>query len=148
MQQKEGTPAVEEQPKLDGEEAEGTTNSYLVFGTRFQIDKRYHILDPMGSGAYGVVVAAQDQLAEEEANKFVAIKKIEKPFENTIFMQRTLRELKVLRLLDHENVISIKTILKPPKKEEFEDIYVVNELMETDLAAIIKSKQGLSDDHI
>lgn len=102
----------------------------------------------MGSGAFGVVVAATDQMADDEANKFVAIKKIEKPFENTIFMQRTLRELKILRLLDHENVISIKTIMKPPVKEDFEDIYVVSELMETDLQAIIKSKQGLTDDHI
>ena len=32
-------------------------------------------------------------------------------------------------------------------KEQFEDIYVVSELMETDLASIIKSSQPLTDDH-
>jgi len=45
-------------------------------------------------------------------------------------------------------VIGIKTILKPPSLARFEDIYVVSELMETDLSAIIKSEQEISDDHI
>jgi mitogen-activated protein kinase 1/3 len=62
-------------------------------------------------------------------------------------MQRTLRELKILRLLHHDNIIGIKTILKPASKEEFSDIYVVTDLMETDLACIIKSTQPLTDEH-
>jgi hypothetical protein len=36
------------------------THAYMVLGTRFEIDKRYEIIDPIGSGAYGVVVAAKD----------------------------------------------------------------------------------------
>ncbi len=40
----------------------------------------------MGSGAYGVVVAAKDILAEDEENNLVAIKKIERAFEHKIFM--------------------------------------------------------------
>ena len=43
----------------------------------------------------------------------VAIKKIEKAFEHKIFSLRTLRELKIMRLLDHEQADSIKTILQP-----------------------------------
>ena len=55
-------------------------------------------------------------------------------------MQRTLRELKLLRLLQHENIIGINTILKPINKEGgFEDIYLVSDLMETDLEGIIWS---------
>lgn len=53
-----------------------------------------------------------------------------------------------MRLLQHDNVIGVKTILKPSSRENFKEIYVVNELMETDLAQIIKSNQPLSDDHI
>jgi len=56
--------------------------------------------------------------------------------------------LKILRLLPHENIIDIKTLLLPKSREAFEDIYVYNELMETDLASIIKSPQPLSDEHI
>jgi len=37
--------------------------------------------------------------------------------------------------------------LKPNSREEFKDIYVVSELMETDLGQIVKSNQALTDDH-
>lgn len=58
----------------------------------------------VGQGAYGVVVAAKDHSSTDVNSKLVAIKKIEKAFEHKIFTKRTLRELKILRLLKHENV--------------------------------------------
>jgi len=61
--------------------------------------------------------------------------------------KRTLRELRILRHLQHENLIDIRHVFMPGVKESFEDIYVVSELMETDLASILKSPQPLSDDH-
>ena len=36
----------------------------------------------------------------------------------------------------------------PKSREGFTEIYVVSELMETDLAQIIKSNQPLTDDHV
>ena len=84
-------------------------------------------------------MAAKDLNAEDEENNLVAIKKIEKAFDHKVFSQRTLRELKILRLLRHSNVIGIKNILKPKDKKNFKEIYVVSELMETDLSQIIKS---------
>lgn len=45
-------------------------------------------------------------------------------------------------------MLSIKRILKPKDRASFNEIYVVSELMETDLSQIIKSNQALSDDHI
>jgi len=73
----------------------------------------------VGQGAYGIVVAATDK---ENSNNLVAIKKIEKAFEHKIFTKRTLRELKILRSVNHENIINIKTILLPKSREEFEDM--------------------------
>ena len=104
----------------------------------------------MGQGAYGIVVAAKDVEGEEEEeeNNLVAIKKIERAFEHKVFMQRTLRELKIQRLLQHENILGIRTILKPKSREDFQNIYIVSDLMETDLGAIIKSNQALTDEHI
>eukprot|EP00743_Colponemidia_sp_Colp-15_P001682 GILK01001838.1.p1 GENE.GILK01001838.1~~GILK01001838.1.p1 ORF type:complete len:394 (-),score=37.18 GILK01001838.1:268-1449(-) len=119
------------------------SHSFMVLGTRFDVEKKYSILDPVGQGAYGVVCAAKD----EETGELVAIKKIERAFEHTTFTLRTLRELKILRLLAHENIIAIKSIQLPPSRDDFEDIYVISELMETDLASIIKSPQPLSDEH-
>ena len=93
----------------------------------------------MGSGAYGVVVAAKDTTIEDESAQLVAVKKIEKAFEHKVFTLRTLRELKIMRLLSHENVLSVKSILKPKSLQDFNELYVVSDLMETDLAQIIKS---------
>lgn len=129
------------------------THSYMVMDTRFEIEKKYEIIDLIGYGAYGIVVAAKDtgmpDAGKEGAeSNLVAIKKIVKAFEHRVFSLRTYRELKIQRLLEHENVLGIKRILKPKNRESFNEIYVVSELMETDLAQIIKSHQPLTDDHI
>ena len=53
-----------------------------------------------------------------------------------------------MRLLNHENVLSIKKILKPKSLESMNELYVITDLMETDLAQIIKSQQNLGDEHV
>lgn len=116
---------------------------YVVHGTRIDAPKRYTVLEPIGQGAYGVVCASHD----EELQETVAIKKIENAFEHLTFAKRTLRELRILRHLRHENLIDVRNVYLVGNKESFEDIYVVSELMETDLASILKSPQLLLDDH-
>ena len=95
------------------------TKAYKVLGSRFELPENFEIIDPVGSGAYGVVVAAKDK-NEEEPNNLVAIKKIEKAFEHKVFALRTLRELKIMRLLNHDNVLSVKTVLNPESLEKFD----------------------------
>jgi hypothetical protein len=46
-------------------ETTGDFNVYMVLGSKFEVDKRYEIIDPVGSGAYGVVVAAKDSMAND-----------------------------------------------------------------------------------
>jgi mitogen-activated protein kinase 1/3 len=65
----------------------------------------------VGSGAYGCVIQAEDKQAKNEKEKFVAIKKIERAFEHRLYAKRTLRELKILRLIKHENVLMHKIII-------------------------------------
>lgn len=72
----------------------------------------------------------------------MAIKKIEKTFEHRLYAKRTLRELKILRLMRHDNVkfieyikiVDLKTVLLPPSREEFEDVYMVTDLLEADMS--------------
>ena len=120
------------------------THKFIVNGTTFELDKRYQPIKPIGHGAYGVVVSASDT----DENDKVAIKKVPRAFEDIVDAKRILREIKLLRHFNHENVIQIKNILRPPSIEDFEDVYLINDLMETDLHRIIYSKQPLSDDHI
>lgn len=142
----------------------------------------------------------------------VAVKKIGNAFDNRIDAKRTLREIKLLRHMDHENVlattieldiftvpctirnlfsypllfavyetsaqdcfsvacatevlcflvswcmkfdhlldleqvVAITDIIRPPTRENFNDVYIVYELMDTDLHQIIRSNQALTEDH-
>ena len=63
----------------------------------------------------------------------VAIKKVLKPFRTSIECKRMLREIKLLRFLDNENIISIRDLLNPVNRHSFDSIYIVTELMDSDL---------------
>ncbi|CAK76330.1 unnamed protein product (macronuclear) [Paramecium tetraurelia] len=114
----------------------------------FMFEDNYSPVEIIGSGAYGCVIQADDKNAKVEKDRQVAIKKIERAFEHRLYAKRTLRELKILRLMKHENIVELKTLLLPKSREEFEDVYMVTELLETDLAQVIKSDQVLTDEHI
>lgn len=119
------------------------THGYNVQGTKFLVEKRYRILEPMNHSAHGLVCLAEDLDMEER----VRVKKVERLFEHMTTTKRTLRELRILRHLQHENLMQVKKIFFNGKKSEFQEIYVVSDLMETDLATTLKSLQALSDDH-
>ena len=76
----------------------------------------------VGQGSYSIVVSAKDKEAKNEGKDLVTIKKIDKAFEHKFFAKKTLRELRLLRLLKHENIINIETIILPKSREEFEDM--------------------------
>ncbi|CAN1254049.1 Mitogen-activated protein kinase homolog MMK2 [Linum perenne] len=120
---------------------------YNLYGNYFEVPSKYvPPIRPIGRGAYGIVCAAVNSETHEE----VAIKKIGNAFDNKIDAKRTLREIKLLRHMDHENVsfsFFFSDIIRPPKKEAFNDVYIVYELMDTDLHQIIRSDQSLTDDH-
>jgi len=131
-------------PKASAGGSETPVSHFMVCGNLFEVDAKYTPIKPIGKGAYGVVCSARNT----ESGDKIAIKKIGNAFENAIDAKRTLREIKLLRHLLHENVIQIKDIMKPhAPQESFNDVYVVYELMDTDLHQIIRSSQPLSDDH-
>lgn len=55
-----------------------------MVGTTFLLPPNYEVVEVVGSGAYGTVVAAKDN-NEAEGNNLVAIKKMEKVFEHKVF---------------------------------------------------------------
>ncbi|KAH3664404.1 hypothetical protein WICMUC_005789 [Wickerhamomyces mucosus] len=108
----------------------------------FNISTSFEVQQLLGEGAYGVVCLA---LHKPSGTK-VAIKKIQ-PFERSLFCIRTLREIKLLKHFKHENIISIFDIQKPASFDEFNEVYIIQELMQTDLHRAIVS-QKLTDDHV
>ena len=109
------------------------------------VDVRYQNLKPIGGGSYGFVCSADDTATGQK----VAIKKVANVFHDLIDAKRILREIKLLRhFRQHENIISIKDIItSPPNTIEFSDVYIITNLMESDLDRIISSTQDLSDQH-
>ena len=68
----------------------------------------------------------------------VAIKKIILKGTTSAMVRMTLRELKILRLLQHENLLTLYSILKPKDRENFDEIYLVTNLMMTNLTQEIQ----------
>lgn len=104
QQPREGSAAQSSAAPDAAAQQPGQINSFMVAGTRFDVDSRYTLIKPIGHGAYGVVCSALDNLTGDK----VAIKKINKAFEHLTDTKRTLREVKILRHFHHENVIRIK----------------------------------------
>ncbi|XP_057963116.1 mitogen-activated protein kinase 19-like [Malania oleifera] len=115
----------------------------VEFFTEYGDANRYKIIEVIGKGSYGVVCAAIDT----HSGGKVAIKKINNIFEHTSDALRILREIKLLRLLRHPDIVEIKSIMLPPSKRDFKDIYVVFELMESDLHQVIKANDDLTREH-
>ncbi|KAF1875005.1 hypothetical protein Lal_00007621 [Lupinus albus] len=89
---------------------------YNIFGNIFEVTAKYKPpIMPIGKGAYGIVCSAHNS----ETNEQVAIKKIANAFDNKIDAKRTLREIKLLRHMDHENVVAIRDIVPPSQREYF-----------------------------
>ncbi|XP_058810533.1 serine/threonine-protein kinase NLK isoform X2 [Phymastichus coffea] len=99
---------------------------------------------PIGYGAFGVVWSVTDP----RDGKRVALKKLPNVFQSLISSKRVFRELKMLCFFKHENVLSALDILQPPHLDFFQEIYVITELLQSDLHKIIVSPQRLSVDHI
>ncbi|KAF8085836.1 hypothetical protein N665_0645s0014 [Sinapis alba] len=117
---------------------------YNICENIFELTAKYKPpIMPIGSGANGLVCSVMNW----ETYEMVAIKKIAHAFENKIEAKRTLREIKLLRHFDHENIIGIKDLILPPQRDAFEDVYIAYELMESDLQQIITSNQELGPLH-
>ncbi|GAY54717.1 hypothetical protein CUMW_158870 [Citrus unshiu] len=113
------------------------------FFTEYGEASQYEIQEIIGIGSYGVVASAIDTHTGEK----VAIKKMKEVFEHVSDATRILREIKLLRMLKHPDIVEIKHIMLPPCRREFKDIYVVFELMESDLDQVIKANDDLTPEH-
>lgn len=116
---------------------------FTVSGTVFEMETKYELIKPVGHGAYGVVISATNKETKEK----VAVKKIGDAFDDLVDAKRIVREIRLLRHFDHENIIRIVDLPVPPSINNFEDVYMVTDLMETDLHKVIYSRQPLSNDH-
>ncbi|KAF7238654.1 Mitogen-activated protein kinase 8 [Varanus komodoensis] len=123
--------------------------SVEIGDSTFTVLKRFQNLKPIGSGAQGIVCAAYDATLERN----VAIKKLSRPFQNQTHAKRAYRELVLMKCVNHKNlasvgglsdhlspqIIGLLNVFTPQKSlEEFQDVYIVMELMDANLCQVIQ----------
>ncbi|XP_068455560.1 mitogen-activated protein kinase 6 [Clinocottus analis] len=115
----------------------------------FDLGSRYMDLKPLGYGANGLVFSAVDT----DCDKRVAVKKIILTDPQSV--KHALREIKIIRRLDHDNIVKVFETLGPNGRRLTEDVvsltevnsvYIVQEYMETDLCQLLE-RGLLSEDH-
>ncbi|OMJ92347.1 hypothetical protein SteCoe_4899 [Stentor coeruleus] len=110
----------------------------------WNVGPNYEIIKQLGAGSYGMVCEARHVPTGER----VAIKHVTKIFDDIIDCKRLLREISILRYLDHPNVVKIREIIKPSDLDNFNELYVVMEHAQSDLKKLVKSTIHLEQDHI
>jgi mitogen-activated protein kinase 1/3 len=121
-------------------------HKFRVNACEFDVDRKYFPVKVLGEGAYGVVCLAEDR--EDPKSRQVAIKKCSKAFHDLVDAKRILREIKLLRHFDHQNIVSVRDLIPPRSLGYIEDVYIVMDSMEANLHKIIYSRQKLSNEHI
>lgn len=119
---------------------------YIANMYGYDLGCRFVNFRPLGFGVNGLVLSAVDS----KSCRKVAVKKI--TINDAQSMKHAFREIKIIRRLDHDNIVKVYEVLGPKGAElqgdlfKFNIVYIVQEYMETDLARLLE--QGpLSEEH-
>ena len=114
---------------------------HLIGTTKFTLSDQFCELKAIGKGSYGVVVSAKDL----NKGRRVAIKRISPMAKHTVDAKHILREVRIMRYMgQHENIITLEDLIVREKDDE---LYIVMELLDSDLHRVLQSKQSLSENH-
>lgn len=91
---------------------------------------KYDVLGVVGEGAYGVVLKCKNK----DTNEVVAIKKFKESEEDEVVKKTTLREVKILRIMRHENIVQLKEAFRRKGK-----LYLVFEFIEKSMLDILEA---------
>eukprot|EP00033_Pygsuia_biforma_P003764 GCRY01004123.1.p1 GENE.GCRY01004123.1~~GCRY01004123.1.p1 ORF type:complete len:224 (+),score=30.29 GCRY01004123.1:252-923(+) len=98
---------------------------------------KYDVIGVVGEGAYGVVLKCRNT----ETGEIIAIKKFKESEDDEIVRKTTLREVKMLRTLKHQNIIGLREAFRRRGK-----LYLVFEYMEKNMLELIEDRpNGLGD---
>ncbi|KAF9204186.1 Cyclin-dependent kinase 10 [Podila verticillata] len=108
----------------------GTLNREKAFFGTSRIVDDFEKLNKVGEGTYGVVYKAKDK----KTGDIVALKRIRMERESDGLPISSLREIKLLKTLRHENVVLVKEVAVG---RDLDQIFLVMEYCEQDMAALM-----------
>ncbi|KYO28901.1 hypothetical protein Y1Q_0009744 [Alligator mississippiensis] len=112
----------------------------------YDLGSRFINFSPLGFGVNGLVLSAVDS----KSCRKVAVKKI--TISDARSMKHAFREIKIIRRLDHDNIVKVHEVLGPKGADlqgdffKFNMVYIVQEYMETDLARLLEQGK-LTEEH-
>jgi len=92
--------------------------------------ERYEKLQKIGEGTYGVVYKAKDKID----GRFIALKKIRLEHEDEGVPSTAIREISILKELQHANIVNLLDVVNLPNK-----LYLVFEYLDQDLKKYMDS---------
>uniref|UniRef100_A0A182JQ52 Cyclin-dependent kinase 12 n=1 Tax=Anopheles christyi TaxID=43041 RepID=A0A182JQ52_9DIPT len=100
----------------------------------------FDMLEQIGEGTYGQVYKAKDQ----QTNELVALKKVRLEHEKEGFPITAVREIKILRQLNHQNIVNLREIVTDKQdalefRKDKGSFYLVFEYMDHDLMGLLES---------
>ena len=126
------------------------------------IGPAYRVQEELGQGSYGEVARALHIPTGESVgepttghisheNTFspqVAIKCVHGVFNDPRDARCILRELRVLRSLDHPNIVKLRDVLVPSDLKAFNQVRLVFECLPTDLQKLLHGTNFLGPEHV
>lgn len=94
---------------------------------------KYEVLGVVGEGAYGVVLRCRNK----ESGEIVAIKKFKESDDDEVLRKTTLREIKILRMLRHNNIVSLTEAFRRKTK-----LYLVFEYVDKNLLEVLEEQSS------
>jgi cyclin-dependent kinase 2 len=97
--------------------------------------ERYQKLEELGQGTYGIVYKAKDK----QANCFVAIKKIRLEHASEGIPSTAMREIVVLKELDHPGVVELREVVYVPKEKV---LHLIFEYLDYDMKKFMRAHKN------
>lgn len=100
---------------------------------------KYEVQGIVGEGAYGVVLKCRNK----ETSEIVAIKKFKEGEDDDIVRKTTLREVKILRMLKHPNIVDLREAFRRKGK-----LYLVFEYVHNNLLEVLEERPNGLDEEL